>query len=320
MKKKLLFILCSFIFCSIFSQQIPEELHGIWDGKDRYVFFDAIDNENDEIIVCLKEYYGWYIDRTAEPEKYKNNPDRKRNAGTTKDAIPIEVSLNKILLQKNDVICFELKMVYSNHQINYVPLCLYKNNLYSNFYYQSDENKNVYLGNAVSKGILVSEQLIPENIGCLFIDNEKIYDIRYWKSDMEYSEEKASFSLNEMSFEVPKHIVSGNQNYSCVNGRSKKLRNPQLPMNFEKNWFFTEDNSVLIKDSEPYLTLIADKNDFDQLIQLINENNSKRKPEPAALFPHHSINWYLEIIDNIEFNLDYIKKIREKFDTRNRGK
>lgn len=320
MKKTILFIIFLNFFLPVFSLKLPDLLNGVWDGKDRYVFFET-DEKTDEIVICLKEYYGWWIDRTAEPEKYKKNPERKINSGTTKDAVQLNISVNKILLQTEDVFCCELKIQYSSSQINYIPICIYEDNLYLNFYIQSKDKPNVYVGNAVSKGLLVSEQIIPENIGCLYVLNNEIYDVRYWKSDMDYSSDFAVYNQNDISFEVPKHIFSANQNYSCVNGRSKKIRNPQSSIVFkDEKLKFSADKSVLIFDENPYLTKLSDRNTYEELMDLINQNNSRRKPEPAALFPHRSISWYLEVIDEIEFNTEYIKKIRAKFDTRNRGK
>ena len=91
MKKSLcIFLLIFFRLFSVFSFELPEQILGIWEGQDRYVFFENVENPEDteviediensenpmqnqnKIIVIFKTYYGRYLDRYAEPfEKSK---------------------------------------------------------------------------------------------------------------------------------------------------------------------------------------------------------------------------------------------------------
>ena len=88
--KKILCISLLF-FCSlfsVFSSELPEQILGIWEGQDRYVFFENVENLEDtedivnsenlaqnqnKIIVVFKTYYGWYLDRFAEPAERKRH-------------------------------------------------------------------------------------------------------------------------------------------------------------------------------------------------------------------------------------------------------
>ena len=71
MKKGFLVVLLSALIFPVFSLDIPENLKGIWEGKDRFVFFEnAADDENPQFVIVLKEYYDWYYDRAAEPADY----------------------------------------------------------------------------------------------------------------------------------------------------------------------------------------------------------------------------------------------------------
>ena len=80
MRKGFLVTLALFLIFPVFSQNLPESLAGIWEGKDRFVFFEQFPaDENPELVVLFKEYYGWYIDRVAEPEKYSQAEPRIRN-------------------------------------------------------------------------------------------------------------------------------------------------------------------------------------------------------------------------------------------------
>ena len=86
MKKLVITILIFLISINLFSETIPTKLLGIWESKDRYVFFEQNDEEEPELVVVLKTYYGWYYDRAAEPAKYAQKKARTRNTATTRNA------------------------------------------------------------------------------------------------------------------------------------------------------------------------------------------------------------------------------------------
>ena len=119
---------------------------------------------------------------------------------------------------------------------------------------------------------------------------------------MDFEKAKVSLDFDDKTFSVDKHIFSGGNNYSCVSGKSKKIRNVQPPFyiqknqsnesiepyiyfniaendkNLKKSFFFNNDKSLIVFDKEPYLTKIADKNDFESLMQIVKSSNSRRKP------------------------------------------
>ena len=66
MKKGFLVILISVLFFPVFSQGfLPEELNGIWEGKDRIIFFEEPQNDkNPEIFIVLKNFYGGYANNS----------------------------------------------------------------------------------------------------------------------------------------------------------------------------------------------------------------------------------------------------------------
>ena len=58
-----------FLFMTFFiNSEIPETLKGTWIRSDRIIFLEDSNN----ISVILKEYYGWYYDRTVEPEEFSD--------------------------------------------------------------------------------------------------------------------------------------------------------------------------------------------------------------------------------------------------------
>ena len=63
--------------------------------------------------------------------------------------------------------------------------------MYLNFFIQDKSDLNLYRGNIKSKGLMVSEQSIPENIGLYYFDfnAHQFVDVRYWQTDMDYDED-----------------------------------------------------------------------------------------------------------------------------------
>lgn len=313
--KKIFCIALSIVLSSlIFSQQLPETFFGIWEGKDRYVFFDNYtENQIPELVVCLKQVFGWHIDRTAEPDSYGEREQRVRNMGTTRKSEHVWLSVNKELCLNGE----ELTLKYSNHQINYVPAYILDGNMYLDFYIRSQEDPNFYIGHAVSKGLMMSEQSIPENIACYYIIENRIYNIRYWKTDIELEEEdfskKASFTYGDDSFFIPSYISSQEFNYSCVTGRSKRVRNSQKAVGFnETEYIWNEDKSVMIFDKEPYLVQLADKNTFEDLMEIIRENNKRRYPLPKPPLPIDESYWEWELVFDIESPEGFYKEFSRR--------
>ena len=61
MKKCIFILILIFFLINGFSQNIPDEFYGIWESKDRYVFIEEKETENEnQIVIYLKTYYGWY--------------------------------------------------------------------------------------------------------------------------------------------------------------------------------------------------------------------------------------------------------------------
>lgn len=338
--KKYCFVVFLFAKIFIYSQNIPNQLYGIWEAKDRYVFFEKTEEQNyaeNQIVIYLKTYYGWYIDRTVEPKEYAQKESRTRNAATAKNAeqvfFTIENIKNSTEIQKklpDDNFVFELNLKYSKNDAAKIPVAVVKNNMYLNFYVQDEENQNLYKGNAVSEGIKTSLQKIPQNISCLYFYENSFFDIRYWFTNMDYENSEVSFDYDGNSFFVPKHIFSAGNNYSCVSGRSKKIRNVVQPFVFEKkensenfvyykedneqndsqNFFYNENKSVLIFDEFPYLVKMFDKNDFEDLVNIVKKANSQRKPEQKPLFPPNNLDWHWDLIDYIEKDNKIIQQVR----------
>ena len=65
-------------------------------------------------------------------------------------------------------------------------------------------------------------------------------------------------------------------------------------------------------NEEPYLKQLADQNTFEELIKIIKEANSRRKPDPPALFSESDLDWHWEMIDLLEKDNHLIQAVRER--------
>ena len=294
MKKGFLVVLLFALIYPVFSQKIPEVLQGIWEGKDRFVFFDnAADDENPEFVIVLKEYYGWYYDRAAEPVEYADAEPRTRNAATHKDPEVIPFTLNEL---ENITDAFQLSITFSKHYSNTTSFAIIDDNIYLNMYTKysyKGQNPDEQPGQAklwrgwqYSDGFILNSQPADENISLLIMLEDKFYDVRYWQTDMDYEATTVTFKYKDDVFQVPKHLFAEGTNYSSVNGRSKKIRNTQPAFQIaNQNILYNNDKTVLVLNSEPYLTKLTDKNTFEALMQIIKEANARRKPDPEPIFP-----------------------------------
>ncbi len=294
MKKGFLIVLFLALIFPVFSQGIPEKLQGIWEGKDRFIFFEnAADNENPQFVIILKEYYGWYYDRAAEPLDYAEKEARTRNAATHKDPEVIPFTINEL---PGITDAWQISVTYSKHYSDTTSFALINDKIYLNMYTKydiKDENDQIldqgadlWRGWQHTEGFNMHYDWADENISLLIMMDDKYYDVRYWQTDMDYETSSVTFKYKDDVFFVPKHLYAEGTNYSSVNGRSKKVRNTQPAFNIEnQDILYNADKTVLVLNGQPYLTKVTDKETFEDLMQIVKEANARRKPDPEPIFP-----------------------------------
>ena len=320
MKKTILLLCLLSLSLPLFAQSIPSKLLGIWESKDRYVFFEQNDEDQPQLVVLLKTYYGWYLNRAAEPASYNDKEPRVRNTANARNAEHIYIQ-NINTKETENSLYGSLDLSYSTWQKNTIPFFMLEDSIYLSYFEKDeiDELENpdkkwtFYRGVAPSKGFMISPQSIPENITGYIIDDEKLYDVRYWKTDMDYSTDYITFSYKDDSYLIPKHLRSQETNYSCVSGRSKKVRNAVKPFEYKvENFLYNDEGSAFTKNEEPYLKQLAGRDTFEELIKIVKEANSKRKPDPPALFPPSDLDWHWDLIDMLEKDNKLIQEVRAR--------
>ena len=306
----------------VFAETIPSKLLGIWEAKDRYIFFEQNDEDEPQLVVILKTYYGWYYNRAAEPASYKEKEPRVRNTANSRNAEHIYIQ-NLQVKETSNSLYGELDLRYSSWQKNTIPFFMLNDSIYLKYFVldEREEPENTsdsqtykfYRGIAPSQGFMLSTQYIPKDITGYIVDGEKLYDVRYWQTDMDYSTDYITFTYKEDSYEIPKHLRSCETNYSCVSGRSKKVRNSVKPFEYKaENYIFNDDQKVFTQNTEPYLKRLADRETFEELMQLVKDANSRRKPDPPALFPESNLDWHWDLIDLLEKDNTLIQQVRER--------
>ena len=320
MKKTILLLCLLSLSLPLFAQSIPSKLLGIWESKDRYVFFEQNDEDQPQLVVLLKTYYGWYLNRAAEPASYNDKEPRVRNTANARNAEHIYIQ-NINTKETGNSLYGSLDLSYSTWQKNTIPFFMLENSIYLSYFEKDeveefenpDKKWTFYRGVAPSKGFMISPQSIPENITGYIIDGEKLYDVRYWKTDMDYSTDYITFSYKDDSYQIPKHLRSQETNYSCVSGRSKKVRNTVKPFEYKaENFLYNDEGSAFTKNEEPYLKQLADRDTFEELLKIVKEANSKRKPDPPALFPPSDLDWHWDLIDMLEKDNKLIQEVRAR--------
>ena len=300
--------------------EIPKELEGIWTGKDRLLFI----NENGDFSIILKEYYGWYFDRVTEPDSFSSLLKRPRNAASQPIPHKNTVDFNRI---SDDLSAWEMKISIDEKEKFLIPVCVDENKLYLNLlikvpYDESQEldteeetsSNPIYgywQGVNHSDSIRISGRNNSENIISWYITENGFYHLRFWPTKMEFEKAEAVFSDGNKLYILNKHIFSAGQNYSCVSGRSSNIRNVEkyavLPFSYKIN---SSENLLII--GKEYLVKNSEQYSAEDLMQIVKEANSRRKPPAPPLFPEEELDWHWDLIRQLEKGNKIIEGVRER--------
>lgn len=342
---------------------VPDAFAGLWERDDRFVMFaesddflesrvqeilsspeasddekNAVRNQAKYVSILLKTFYGWYLDRTAEPESFSSEA-RFVNDSTCPEAERIRVEFRPLLRMADAVgadqgegSVWEIFIRYPGvREPAIIPLAIIGGNLYLNFAIklntENDESREVrddetgenppdellgfWCSLVPTDGVKVSLPASGENIYSTYITRDSVYTIRYWKTDMEYSQERAFFSDGGKTFSVVKHIQSGGKNFSCTNGRSVTIRNVQktsaLPEVYE-----LDSSATICGLGEPYLRRVQNENSVQTVARLVRDAMAKKAPNPDPPFPPSNLDFHMEEIYRLEEGNLIIQSLRKR--------
>lgn len=317
----LIFTFLSFSENSSNNTEIPVLLKGIWEGSDRYVSFSHIEitgrntdssQQNNILTIILRPFYQWYNDRAAENSAYSQVFPRDKNNTTSQKAEILDFTINTFSedFEKNSGV-YEITINYGKNPVT-IPVCVIEKKLYLNFLVKinnTDENSQQYMDGFWTKlgqasGIKISKPLNSKELTSYFFNENDVYHIRYWLSDMdvsndEISETRASFSDGEKTFYVNKFIKNGNLLYTCTTGRSLNIRNIEKTKTSNFKFTTNKEHTLCILENE-YLTKISEDDSRENIEKIVKEQNSKKKPLPKPIFPPSEIDFHWKDIDELE--------------------
>ncbi|MGP1459603.1 MAG: hypothetical protein ACTTKL_09885 [Treponema sp.] len=332
--KRYCFAVAASLFMAITAKaQTPPELYGIWRGDDRCIFFG---NEG-KISIILKEYYGWYYDRAAEPET--ETEPRRLNAATSPEAQRITANYTKL---QNDLNVWEIALTYGKKSVSIIPVAVVDKKLYLNFLLRRDvvedgdkesarafaetidngklqksNNTNVYWqGVNFADSIRMHERNNIENLTSWYETKNALYKLRFWQTDMEYDGNlEASFTDEKNIFTVKKQIQSAGQTYTAASGRGKIIRNVEKYADFPFPTAVYRDadgNKRLYAIGKAYLEKVSSADAKNELMQIVKEANARRKPAPPPLFEKKELDWHWDLINELEKDNVIIQKVRKR--------
>jgi len=153
----------------------PALLAGLWKGSDRYIYFDGGENAVDTsfpLSIVLKEYYGWYYDRAAEPASVSGTNPREKNAAQSSSAEQISVTYENLLNADYETCgAWDLIVKYPGEKENvHIPVAVIGDRLYLDFaIHDSDEDfYGFYKRTGNVSGITISVPKKEKELDCLY--------------------------------------------------------------------------------------------------------------------------------------------------------
>lgn len=176
---------------------------------------------------------------------------------------------------------------------------------------QDDPLRGFWCKMAEGDGVKVCIPNTAENIYSTYITDNAVYTIRYWRTDMEYSNEKAFFSDGGETFSVVKHIQSAGKIFTCCNGRSVTIRNVQKTA--ERPKVYELDSSATICGlGSPYLRRVQNVNTKEAVFALFDKAYAQRAPNPDPPFPPSNLDFHMKEINALESGNEIIQAVRER--------
>ena len=314
-----------------FWSSVPGHFEGLWEKDDRYVIFDCGSEEENAArkkpaAILLKTFYGWHLDRSAEPASFST--PRTVNDSTCPEAERIFVEYRPLVTGRAAAQNASVWEIFLWHpglkEASVIPVAIIGNNLYLDFAVKlsSDEGQKedgqeedpmegFWCKMAGADGVKLCPPVSDDDIYSSYITQYAVYTIRYWRTDMEYSNSKAFFSDAGKTFSVVKHIQSAGKVYTCANGRSVTIRNVQKT-NDRPSVYELDGAAEICGLGEPYLKRVQDKATEALVAALEKEYSSKRAPDPNPPFPPSDLDWHLDDIRRLEAGNEIIQAVRER--------
>ncbi len=321
---------------------VPMPFRGVWERADRYVMFaegddflsSRVTEKTDTFVsIMLKTFYGWYLDRTAEPASFEGL-DRTLNDSTCPKPEYIRIEYRPLVTSSvsSDGSVWELFIWYPGlKEASVVPAAVIGGEIYLDFAVKlavakggntpdsgnggqeavSDPLAGFWCRMAEADGIKVCPPCSKTDIYSTYITKDAVYTIRYWLTDMEYTNENAFFSDGGNNFSVVKHIQSAGKVYTCAQGRRVAIRNVRKT-NDRTAVYRLDSGATICGLGKPYLKRVQEENSAEAVFALAKKYYETRAPNPNPPFPPSNLDWNMETINRLESGNEIIQKVRER--------
>lgn len=330
--KKSLFLACFFSICFSVFTEIPSSLSGIWESDDRILFI----SESGEFSIVLKVYNGWYFDRAAESPGFEDESTRERNAASSRNPVVLNIDFAPIFSNipedkktedEENPSAYEMIIYDKKEILQRIPVALSGNRIHLDFFlrnYPQDESEENESGGfsydslygyweGVNKAqeIRLSGIKKDGNIFSYIVLPDGIYEIRFWKTDMEYERDaEATLSDGEKTFTVQKHIFSAGETFTSAPGRRTQIRNFRKSDSLPFEYSLDSSGKILLSGKADFVK--SDESSKERLLEIVKEANSRRKPPPPPLFPESEIDFHWNLIDALEKDNKIIQEVRQR--------
>ncbi len=299
--KQFFFTLFILIFISpLLSQEDVQnqifELVGVWENNSKIISIEADENGNISTKVILKTFYGFYYDGT-----YPLASEIDLNLARIGDSVYVEywTAHNAYFPHSNGSkteessenftfkVTIEKPQEFNEDGAEIAPGVL-------------------WLPNTNIQELSIDEVVIKNELLAYYIEDDSIYEIRYWLSDVNFQSTKAELVLAEgeekSAVLIDKHIKIGDLVYTCATGLRTQIRNVHKIESLQGNAVFSGDDKVLVF-GEPYLYL----SNITSLEDSILTHNSIIRPprDGKATFVEPSIYKILEQMTIEDFDNPY---------------
>lgn len=300
-------------------------------AADRYVLFEqGVQDAPVDVAVILRLYDKWYDDRAAEPLSYKEAAPRTRNSATASEAEHITAQVVPIAPA-----AWEINARYGKRaeESTIIPVAVIGDDLYLDFVIQAGDSP-FYQGVMSQKTIStcpmpsLMEHPRPQSreIASYYATSDAVYQLRYWPIELsaaEKSNSMASFFVNGKEYTVPAQIVSLGSVFTCVTGRSKKVRSSNiLALNADYlNGKRSEDGKVIALGAPAMVRAgrgdgrgnnASGASSRQELLDIVSRDNQRRCPPPAPLLPPSSADWHMDTINLLEEGNEVIRSVRDR--------
>ena len=284
--------------------------------------------------VVLRVFYAWYYDRAAEDSSYREIMTRDINDAESDEPEDISVKCRTIFENESkNAGVYELELVYpaavystgkkARRESLFVPVAVIDGKIYLDFYVnpnvieengiprvtKNDSNAGFWGCASNADGITISPPRFKQEVSSYYVFKnadssgsaaEDVYKLRYWKSGMDYDANAvATFTDGTKTFEVPKFLKIGSDLYQCTTGRGSKIRNIEKMTSMPQDSVYDSDFSICAF-GKPYLVKVPNGNGKENLLEIVAENNKRRRDPPKPPFPVKQIDFHWKEITELE--------------------